>query len=323
MHLLDHGVVLSNQTITVAQLGKEWLENCKKPALKYQTYRNTVYMINAMNQYIGHIRVRDLTRYDIERMRDLEIQAGRFDQYNKLLRYLRSMLDYAIAHDIVARNVTAGLPSLKYESKKRRALTPFEIRAIQTADLDPWERAFIDVLYYTGLRKSEALALTVSDVDLRARTITVNKTLINTKEIVQDTVKTEAGNRIVSMPEALAESLSAYIPSLKLGPLFPAARESKYISASSFLLRWKEIKRKIFGDQAPEDFTPHLFRHNYASMLYRAGVDLKTAQYLLGHEDVKTTLDTYTHFGHEDVRIDKLEAYLGSQKVVNTVEKSS
>lgn len=323
MHLLDRGVVLSNQTITVAQLAHEWLENCKKPTLKYQTYRNTSYMLEAMSKYIGHIRVKDLTRYDVERMRDLEIQAGRYDQYNKILRYLRSMLDYAIAHDIVARNITAGLPALKYDTKKRRALTPFEIQAIKAADLDPWERAFVDVLFYAGLRKGEALALTVQDVDLRARTISVSKTLVNTKDVVQDTAKTEAGNRIVTIPEALVESLSTYLSSMTFGPLFPSARDGKYISVRSFLLRWKAIKTKIFGDQAPEDFTPHLFRHNYASLLYRAGVDLKTAQYLLGHSDVKTTLDTYTHFGHEDVNIDKLDAYLGSQKVVKAAARTS
>ncbi|WP_404820243.1 tyrosine-type recombinase/integrase [Lacrimispora sp. HJ-01] len=53
----------------------------------------------------------------------------------------------------------------------------------------------------------------------------------------------------------------------------------------------------------------------YASDLYKAGVDIKQAQYLLGHDDIKTTLDTYTHFGYVDVKVDKLEAYYDAVKM--------
>ena len=64
-----------------------------------------------------------------------------------------------------------------------------------------------------------------------------------------------------------------------------------------------------------DDITPHTFRHTYASDLYKAGVDIKQAQYLLGHDDIKTTLDTYTHFGFADVKVDKLEAYYNAVKM--------
>jgi site-specific recombinase XerD len=49
--------------------------------------------------------------------------------------------------------------------------------------------------------------------------------------------------------------------------------------------------------------------------LYKAGVDIKQAQYLLGHDDIKTTLDTYTHFGYADVQVEKLEDYYNAVKM--------
>ena len=63
------------------------------------------------------------------------------------------------------------------------------------------------------------------------------------------------------------------------------------------------------------DITAHIFRHTYASDLYKAGVDIKQAQYLLGHDDIKTTMDTYTHFGYADVKMDKLDSYYDAVKM--------
>jgi site-specific recombinase XerD len=57
-----------------------------------------------------------------------------------------------------------------------------------------------------------------------------------------------------------------------------------------------------------------IFRQSYASGLYKAGADIKQAQYLLGHGDIKTALDTYTHLGYADGKVDKLESYYNAVK---------
>lgn len=68
------------------------------------------------------------------------------------------------------------------------------------------------------------------------------------------------------------------------------------------------------GQPVASDIKPHMFRHTYASDLYKAGVDIKQAQYLLGHTDIATTLDTYTHFGYLDIKIEKMEDYYETVK---------
>ncbi|WP_374972255.1 tyrosine-type recombinase/integrase [Blautia producta] len=47
----------------------------------------------------------------------------------------------------------------------------------------------------------------------------------------------------------------------------------------------------------------------FPSDLVKAGMDIKTAQYLLGHADAKTTLNVYTHFGYNDIKINNLDDY--------------
>ena len=124
---------------------------------------------------------------------------------------------------------------------------------------------------------------------------------------------------MIPISAQLMPVLKAYTNS-KLGILFEA-QQGGYYSSSGFFKYWKAICKKIAtetGEPVAEDFTPHLFRHTYASDLYRAGVDVKSAQYLLGHSDIKTTLDTYTHFEGEDVSISKLEEYYSkSQSKIN------
>ena len=68
-----------------------------------------------------------------------------------------------------------------------------------------------------------------------------------------------------------------------------------------------------------EKFTAHQMRHTYASMLFDAGVDVKSAQKFLGHSDVEVTLSVYTHLSRfkEDAAISALNTHLNANKTVN------
>lgn len=61
-----------------------------------------------------------------------------------------------------------------------------------------------------------------------------------------------------------------------------------------------------------DNLTPHMLRHTYATMLYISGVEVLTAKEQLGHTDIKTTLDIYTHLDkqYKDKELDKLDEYL-------------
>jgi len=150
--------------------------------------------------------------------------------------------------------------------------------------------------------------------------INVSKTLIASKNVsncLQEYTKTTSGTRKVPIPKPLIPILEEYTFD-KSGILFTIRKGGYIPSGGAFQYRWNKILIKIQDtSKAPlaNDIIPHIFRHTYASDLYKAGIDIKQAQYLLGHSDIRTTLGTYTHFGYADVEIDKLESYYDAVKI--------
>lgn len=227
----------------------------------------------------------------------------------------------------------------KKEKPKKRALTDGEQAIIQKADLDIKERAFIDLLYYTGLRRGEALALMVSDVDFVNKKITVNKNLVfkgNESEI-KPSPKSNAGNRSMPLPDNLMHSLKELIR-INSGMYIFTKQDSGIMTHSAFRRFWDSIidkfniaaggekfKRSDMEHSAvplrliADDITPHLFRHTYATSLYNAGIDIKTAQYLLGHSSIQLTLDIYTHLDNSRIEsaTTQLNSFFDSQMIVN------
>ena len=155
-------------------------------------------------------------------------------------------------------------------------------------NVDKW--LFPYFVLYTGLRKGEALAITGADINLEEKTISVTKTVYykSNKAYIKPP-KTEAGIRIVPILEPLLGKL----PHIEDDEyLFPSALDPKQpMGYSLFNCRIKRY-RKATGTK----FSTHQLRHSFATILYECGVDAKTAQHLLGHAQISTTMDTYTHF---------------------------
>lgn len=138
---------------------------------------------------------------------------------------------------------------------------------------------------YTGLRRGELLALRWEDVDMASRTVRVSRSLIyDGKSAYVKSPKTAAGVRVVPLPDRLAEHLRP-----GRGPVFPGA-DGGYMPRGVANRMWDR-----FRAAAGVSCTPHQLRHAYATMLYEASVDGKEAQALLGHAQLSTTMDVYTH----------------------------
>ncbi len=142
-------------------------------------------------------------------------------------------------------------------------------------------------LLNTGLRKSEALALEYEDIDFENKSIRINKKIVydGNKPIVEYKTKTINSLRSVILLDRVAEKL----PKDKKGIIF-CNENNSYLTSIQFTRRWDKWKKE-YGINV----TAHQLRHGFATMLYEAGIDIKDAQDLMGHSDIKTTQSIYTH----------------------------
>lgn len=145
---------------------------------------------------------------------------------------------------------------------------------------------FAFLILYTGCRRGEALALTWDDIDMEKGVIRVNKSVYhrsNTPYIKEP--KTEAGRRTIPLLDRLRAALT---PST--GLLFPDPKTGGLMTEMHFQRLWK-----AYAAESGVTATPHQLRHAFATMLFEADVDEKDAQEILGHAQLSTTRDIYTH----------------------------
>lgn len=188
----------------------------------------------------------------------------------------------------------------------------------------------------TGFRRGEALAVQWQDVDFMKKTISCSKQVSYEGGISMITeTKTEAGIRKVPILPDLLFYLKAAKPE-NAEPthyVFYGTDPAKYISESTYKRRWMHYCKDMgFVTDEPEErvskqgekyikhnykptLTAHILRHGYATMLFEAGVDTYTAQHLLGHADIETTMAIYTHLRQKKkaASLKKLEDFVAQQ----------
>lgn len=297
------GAITEPNDITVSEWARTWLDTYKRGKVSDNTFHGYE---NAVEVHIipriGAYRLNQLRPNHLQGVLNELITAGEIPTARKVKIVLTNIIKTAIKERYIIDNIADCLELPAYKSKEKRTLTEDEVELIKRTELTTRQRAFVDLLYYTGLRRGEALALTSSDIDFDKSTIRVNKTIVfgKNQSTIKDSPKTSAGERTLPMPEALKESLQEIVEEGE--PLF-RKQGGGYLTKTAMRRMWESIIQKLekeSGNRMSNDLTPHLFRHNYATILYKAGIDVKTAQYLLGHSTIQVTLAIYTHLSQVD-----------------------
>ena len=204
--------------------------------------------------------------------------------------------------------------------------------------LDPTYSKYYDefvVLLETGMRVSEFCGLTKSDLDFTHRKIRVDHQLIrerNETYYVEKT-KTEAGRRFIPMTDHVYASLKNILSNrqrLKQEPVingytgFLLIDQNGNPKVSLHIeneMRWARKKyEKLHPDYPLPNITPHVLRHTFCTNMANAGMGSKDLQYIMGHSDISTTLNTYTHASYDHAaeqmsRLVDLTPYLPAQQV--------
>jgi integrase len=301
----------------------EWYKAYKDPYISASS--RTGYKA-ALNKHIlpvfGERQLRAIRAVEIQTW--LNGYAGKSaTQITYLMAVMKNVFSSACAERMIQSNPTLGLrrPAPKKPLEKYAFDADEKQRIIRAMDGE--DGLFLAALYYLGLRGGEALGLQWGDIDLKEGLVHVQRDIDyahGSKAVVGD-LKTEKSDRYVTIPDALLERLQK-IRGLPNAFLFPGSH-GKPMPKTSYQRMWlqlmidcgmaeriKDPRKQIPGKPLRSDIrfqwkatvTPHYFRHNYITMLYEAGVDVVVAMKLVGHSDIQTTINIYTHLKNEHLR---------------------
>ena len=209
---------------------------------------------------------------------------------------------------------------IKNDSQKRISVTPEQqARFLEFIKTDKLYNKYYDavyILFHTGLRISEFCGLTLADIDMKERIIHVNHQLLRLSDMryMVTQTKTGCGVRDLPMTQGVYECFERILKKRRRPKVEPMIDKKV-----GFLFMDKNGMPKVAGHwqknfqnminkynrthtvQLPE-ITPHVCRHTYCTNMARAGMNPKSLQYLMGHSEVATTMDVYTHFGYEEAK---------------------
>lgn len=314
--------------ILFSEVYSEWYEQYTN-TVRESTWNRTAGMFdNHILPEFGNKRIRTITIAQCQKALNKWFKAVSRN-YKRWYNYVIQVFDFALKRGYIERNVAklVTMPK-KVEQSGDKPLNFWSRDELQhffncmDAKQELEKFTLFRVLAFTGIRRGECLALTWNDVDFSNSTMRINKTLTqgkNGKQIIQ-APKTAHGRRTIDLdPETLSflkkwrKHQRQYY--LMLG--FNTLHEDQLIFANS-KNKYKSLNTpakwlsKIIKDHDLKLITIHGFRHTHASALFSAGASIKEVQIRLGHSDVQTTLNIYTHVTKEQNKeaVQKLANYL-------------
>lgn len=279
---------------------------------------------------IAEIKPKDLD-YIISSLSRLNPNTGKpaaKKTVQQMIRIANNIFDYAIENDLITKSpATNKKPPKHCTNKVIRSLTNTEKALVLTTP----HRAKLPamVMMFAGLRRGEIIALKWSDIDLGNQKIFVGKAAaaISGNKFTINPHTKNGNRRWVHIPDLLVHYLIteqknarySYVTSQIDGALHtPSSWNQMWRSYNKSLniANNNQIGRSICDPKgiprSLENIGAHMLRHTYATMLWTAGVDVKSAAKMLGHADVATTLKIYTHLEmeKEEVSISIFDDYI-------------
>ena len=294
--------------MTVNAWFEKWLETYKIGKVKTNTISNIIAAYRTTYKpYIGNKRLKDVSSLDMQDIINCEYARGlaassikaKFASLKGLFTKA-SNLKMIPDTPCVDLNFPKGDKQSKYNCKERKSLSRDEEKYfVEILPNKPWGY-LLKLLLYTGLRVGEACALQWKHVDFNNALLHIWQTSVaynldgKTSRLI-NTPKTGHSIRDVPIGEDAYKLLMGYKLKQKNVDdedfLFITRSKNLYNCATIDTVLLSFLKRESLDIQV----TPHILRHTFATRCFEAGIDPKVVQVYLGHADVRTTLNIYTH----------------------------
>lgn len=320
---IDDGIVPYGGQLTVLALTKKYILQKKgvreSTRAGYKTVTNILEKEEFGAKRIDKVKLSDAKEWLIK----LQDQDGRsYSSIHTIRGVLRPAFQMAVDDDLLRKNPFQFelVSVIVNDSVTRDAITHDEKRKfLEFVRNDKHFCKYYDgiyILFYTGMRISEFVGLTLKDIDLKEKTINIDHQLQRTSQMqyIIEPPKTEAGNRVIPMQEEVCECFRRIIQNRrkpKVEPMVGGKVGFLYLDKNEMpmvALHWEkyfqhivEKYNKIYKVQMPK-ITPHVCRHTYCSHCASSGMNPKHLQYLMGHSDISVTLNTYTHVDFDNVK---------------------
>lgn len=261
--------------------------------LRESTIINKRYVFDLkVTPYFKSKKMCEIKTSDVRAWQNALIKKGYAPTYLKSINnQLAALFNYAVKYYDLKDNPCRKAGSIgKSKADEMEFWTKQEFKEfLPSMDGKPEARMAFLLLYWTGMRIGELLALTYEDIDFDKRIITINKSYqrINGKDMITP-LKTPKSNRKVTIPPFLAEELRKYC-SVLYGI---TAKERMFRFTKSFMEH--EIVRGV-KETGVKRIRLHDLRHSHASLLVEMGFQPLAIAERLGHEKIETTLSTYSH----------------------------
>lgn len=239
------------------------------------------------------IPVRDITPTMIRHWQNdlLADPVGYSQTYLKTINnQMSAVMNYAVRYYRLPQNpVPLCGPFGKKKAEEMQFWTRDEFRRFIVCVKKPAARLAFELLFWTGMRSGELLALTLADVDFSASRIAITKTATQVNgETVVNPPKTLRSNRTVAVPRFLLALISDYADRL----VDYEPQERLFYFTKHFLKYELDAAAKAAGVKR---IRVHDLRHSHASLLIEMGYSPLLVSERLGHENIQTTLQTYSH----------------------------
>lgn len=286
---VDAGIRVEEQGRTAASWIDDWVKTYKEPVVSPKRMQAIEYEVKRIKGAIGNKPLKAVTQADLQRIVNSRIGMSQ-DAISKTAGMIKAIFKSAVQNRLLAISPADALEIPKGSTGSHRALEPDEISiVIKAAKTGHRFGIAAMVMLFAGLRKGEAADL--NDTDITKEFINVSRAVeyvVNQGRVKEP--KSDAGKRSIPIMPPLKpflEGLEGYIIKRRSGETL--SLQSLRKSFGSFLLLCSQIAGH------PVSFRCHDLRHTYATMLYDAGVDVKTAQIWLGHATPALTIKLYTH----------------------------
>lgn len=281
----------ADPTILFKDLVSSYMQHAKQRVKEY-TYTQKAYLINAhVLPYFENYPINKIDNKIIEQWHNELLEKDFSKSYLSLIHTeLSAVFTYATKYYGLLKNPAQeiGAPKKGKEKKRITIWTHAQFNEFIKGINNPMYSTLFYLLFYTGMRIGEALALTWDDISFEDHTISINKTYnrINKKDVITSP-KTRKSVRSITIFPYLEQILAKYKKGL-YGSKNDRIFNTTQTNAGVFLRKYQDRTGLPY-------IRVHDLRHSHVSMLVELGFNPVAIAERLGHESIKITLDTYSH----------------------------